>query len=176
MHLRTRRDSIILESMIRFSDGSVTLASHRNASVTVIRDPITMDQLRSLRRVVAELQKEHGTDRVSLAVVEPAAMAMPSDEVRAEATAIPRDLPTVLDATVLEGQGFRAAAVRAVMHGITLVTGRRSSRRTFATVEEAVESIVATGRVLLTRAQLLALVAEARSGTAPHMSSAHDQP
>jgi hypothetical protein len=162
--------------MIRFSDGSVTLASDRNASVTVIRDPITMDQLRSLRRVVAALQKEHGTDRVSLAVVEPAAMVTPSEEVRAEAAAIPRDLPTVLDATVLEGQGFRAAAVRAVMHGITLVTGRRSSRRTFATVEEAVESIVATGRVHLTRAQLLALVDEARRGTAPQVDPAHDQP
>ena len=150
--------------MICFSDRGVTLASSANMSVVVFRaPPITVPQLRAVRQEIARIHKQYGTDRASIAIVESAAMVSPDDAVRAEAAALARDLSSMLDATVLEGGGFRAAAVRAVMSGLSLLGGRSPTRRTFGNVDAALDAVVATGRVTLSRPELLALVAEARN-------------
>jgi hypothetical protein len=148
--------------MIRFSDAGATFANAANMSVFVFRAPMTVALLRALRQEVARLHQQYGGERASITIIESGAMVSPDDTVRTEAAALQRDFSSALDATVLEGSGFRAAAVRAVMSGLLLLSGRSSMRRTYASLDAALEAVLATGLVTLSRPELLALVAEAR--------------
>jgi hypothetical protein len=151
--------------MIQFTDGTVTFATAAGGvSVVVFRGPPQLAQLQALRKEISALHRQYGVERASIAIVETAAMVSPDDAVRAEAAALARDVSSRLDATVLEGGGFRAAAVRAVMNGLALLGGRSSSRRTYSSLDAALDDLLALDCVKLSRDEILALVAEARGG------------
>jgi hypothetical protein len=135
-----------------------------NLSVCLLSAPITLEQLHQLRRESEQLQQRFGSARVSITVIEAAAMVPPDDAVRAEGATMARDFPSAVHATVFEGGGFRTAAVRAIVNGFALFSKSPSKRHTFDSVDAMLGWIVKNGYApALSHGELLALVAHARA-------------
>jgi hypothetical protein len=120
-----------------FADEGVVLATNASVAVCIFRAPLTMARLQRIRRESETIQTRFGEQRVNLTVIEPSAVTVISEDLRKESAALMRDFPANNTATVLEGGGFRMAAARAILSGLTLLAGERSRRRIFETVEQA---------------------------------------
>lgn len=149
---------------IRFSEDGLAFATCANAGAAVIRQPLSVAKVRRLRQEIEQLHQQFGHERIMLTIVESTAVASPDHDLRAEFTAIARELPAAQNITVLEGSGFRMAAARAIMNAMALVSGQRSKQHTFVSVEPALDSIVEQGHARsITREDLAALVATVRA-------------
>jgi hypothetical protein len=120
-----------------YADEGIALALRGSITACVFRNPITMERLQRLRRESVTIQARLGVARVNLTIIEPTAVATMAEDVRKESAALMRDFPAATTATVLEGGGFRTAAARAILSGLTLLAGERSRRRIFDSVEDA---------------------------------------
>jgi hypothetical protein len=159
------RAAVATTTRIIFAEPGLTLAVSGNVSVSVVRAPLTLERVGRLRREgELLLQQQGGRGRVSITIVEPPAMVSPDEELRAACAALERDLPVEFAANVLEGGGFRTAAVRAIMSGFAFATGKATSRGTYGSVAAAIDGVVRSGRASEhDGATLTALVAEARA-------------
>jgi hypothetical protein len=138
-----------------------------NISVCVLRQPLDADRLQALRTVSARVHQRLGADRVNLSVIEPQAMLHVSDDVRAKSAALIREFPGALEVTILEGGGFRSAAIRAILSGMALLSVGRG-RRIFDTVPAAAQWLGANGHLRgLAEAELVALIEQARRTLEP---------
>jgi hypothetical protein len=108
-------------AVIHYSDGGIAVATAANAFICVFREPATLPRLVEVRRAIGTHTRKWGHDTVSLSVLEPSAAASVPKDVRDETGAITRDYPSIAAAIVIEGSGFRAAAVRSVLAAIYLV-------------------------------------------------------
>ncbi len=122
---------------ICFADEGVALATHGCVAACVFRAPLTLERLYRLRRESEPIQLRFGIERVNLTIVEPGAVSSLPEDVRKESAALMREFPASMTVTVLEGVGFRAAAARAILSGLTLLAGERQRRRMFESVDEA---------------------------------------
>jgi hypothetical protein len=149
-----------------FADDGVALATHGRVAACVFRAPLTLERLRRLRLESEPIQLRFGIERVNLTVVEPSAVGSLPDDVRKESAALMREFPATMTATVLEGAGFRIAAARAILSGLTLLAGERQRRRMFESVADAaawVEERNVAGTPEMTAGAVATLVQRARS-------------
>jgi hypothetical protein len=152
------------EPILCYADDGLAFVTRANVSACILTAPIRIAQLRELRRESERLQQRYGFARVSLTVLDAAAMVAPDDEVRAEGAAMARDFPSAVEATAFEGGGFRTAAVRAIINGFALFSKTRSKRCTFDSVDAMLSWIVKNGHApALSQGELLALIAQARA-------------
>ncbi len=155
------------KATVDYANDGVALVTQGNLAVCVLSVPITLEHLHELRRQSERLQARFGLARVTLNVVESAAMAAPDDAVRAESEALARDYPSSVLAIVFEGTGFRKAAVRAIMNSVALISNYPGKRRTFDTVESMVFWVTTNNYAGALRSRdLRALISQAR--TAAH--------
>ncbi|HZS41711.1 MAG TPA: hypothetical protein VFF06_33000 [Polyangia bacterium] len=105
-----------------FADTGCAIATRGNLFVNVMREAQTLERLREVRRHIERHVAAWGTNTISISVLEPGATAAAPKEVRDETAAITRDYGSIAAAIVIEGSGFRAAAVRAVVAAIYLVS------------------------------------------------------
>jgi hypothetical protein len=153
------------DSVLEYADPGLTLLTRGNVSVCLLREALTSAKLQELRNVSARVHQRLGAGRINLSVIEPRAMLQVPDEVRTQSAELIREFPGALEVTILEGGGFRAAAVRAILNGMALLSAGRG-RRVFDTVAAAAEWLGANGHLRgLTGPELVALIEQARATT-----------
>ncbi len=119
-------------------DKNHCMAVWESLFICIWRNETTMAGARISREGIRALAESRPKGIALLNVVEPNAPAPPS-EVRAALARIMVDFGHALkgSAVVHEGSGFRAAAVRGVVTGLTLLARPPFPHKVFATVEEA---------------------------------------
>src|SRR2546430_10079671 len=105
------------------NDGGFALATHGNAFISIWKEPSTLERLGVVRRSEQELTDRSPRGIVVLTVLLHSAYNVPP-EVREEASRVARHFAatTRAHAYVIEGGGFRAAAMRAVIAGIVALS------------------------------------------------------
>jgi len=109
-----------------------------NTSVLIWRGPVNAERFSIQRESIERVAREYPGEAAVLCIIEPASEP-PSQELREAASAMLTQLAPRLRcvAYVVEGTGFRAAAVRGVLCGIELIRRNPYTARYFATVEQA---------------------------------------
>jgi hypothetical protein len=103
------------------ADERQALAICGNVFVNVLRLVPTVQSIDELRRVSRQMQDKHGEQRfASLSVLEPMAVAGVADDVRKASQAYAHEFKPLGSAIVIEGGGFRGAALRTIIAGIYL--------------------------------------------------------
>jgi hypothetical protein len=103
------------------ADERQALAICGNVFVNVLRLVPTVQSIDELRRVSRQMQDKHGEERFgSLSVLEPMAVASVSEDVRKASQAYAHEFNPLGSAIVIEGKGFRGAALRTIVAGIYL--------------------------------------------------------
>ncbi len=164
MHVMTQLGP---ETKVLYADAGTAVAVCGNVFVNVMREAQTLARLRELRRHIERHVQRWGADTLSISVLEPGATAETPKDVRDETAAITRDYPSIAAAIVIEGSGFRAAAIRAVLATIYLVSRSPYPHRIVDSVFAGARWLVeqATRRELahVTAADIEAAVATARA-------------
>ena len=154
------------ELAIVFADDGIAIASYGATTITVLAEPSTLPRLARLRRHLEKHRDAHPDGTYSITVLGPDALVhvVPS-EIREESTAIARDFPSAGSTIVVEGTGFTAAAIRAFLTGLFLVSRTRS--QIHSTVAEAAEwlarRVAPTGGDPLEARDVAAAVEQARA-------------
>jgi hypothetical protein len=103
------------------ADERQALAICGNVFVNVLRLVPTTQSIGELRRVSIQMQEKHGKERFgTLSVLEPMAVAGVSDDVRKASQEYAHEFNPLGSAIVIEGGGFRGAALRTIVSGIYL--------------------------------------------------------
>jgi hypothetical protein len=122
---------------IHFEQGGVVIASWRNVGVIFWGSQATIEAVRAIGAMGAELLKAHG--QLSMVQVIPDNVPMPTDDARAallKLTSIAT--PNMASAVfVLSGDGFWASAMRSFLTNVHYGRQRPFAPRICATVEEA---------------------------------------
>jgi serine/threonine-protein kinase len=119
-----------------FADEQQALATCGMSSIHVLRHPLTLPGVANLTR---ELRRLYGNDTnryVALSVIEPLAAHPVSAEVRDASSRLAKDFPISGAAIVVEGSGFRTAAIRSLIAGAYLVQRPGYPHKVFDAVEE----------------------------------------
>ncbi len=122
---------------VMWTHGGAAMGLRHNLTIFVLRDPLTLEHVRRLRRATGPVFARFADKRATLIVVEPSAVADVAKEVREAAADQIRSFPTTVAATVIEGTGFRAVAGRAIVAGILLLSQSRSTTKVFDGVDDA---------------------------------------
>jgi hypothetical protein len=149
------------------------LATCGHAFVSVWAQPSTLDSLSALQQVEDALALDAPDGIVVLTVITGDAFSIGGPE-RVEAQRLARrfDKITRAEAYVIEGEGFRAAAMRAVLAGVQLLARISHPTRVFADVPSAVEWLGVQARPPIAPDELTATVRQARAAlTAPAPSA-----
>jgi len=125
-------------SRILHHDDDVCTAIWRDVFVIIWRRNTTIEGVKACDRTLTEARPDLPKGCGALTIVEPGA-PMPSAEAREALSLFLREAGDViqLSAVVYEGAGFRAAAVRSVVTGISLVAKQPFPHKVFATVAAA---------------------------------------
>lgn len=113
--------------------GDHVIASWLHFLFVVWRRETTVDAVLKMEASLDELARSVGHDVGAFIIAEEGARA-PSPAVRNPIAKVMKDAPVAFCAVVLEGTGFRAAALRAFATGIGLLARPRYPYRPFATV------------------------------------------
>ncbi len=147
------------------------LAVWEQVFIVIWRHDTTMDGVRALERQHTEHGQAHPGGGGLLTIIEQGA-PMPSSEVR---TALAKFMTAGArfirsSAVAFEGAGFRAAAVRGVVTGLTMLARQPYPHKVFATMPEAIQwlgtSLKQTAQLDLDSSALLAALATLREGWA----------
>lgn len=115
------------------------IVTFRNILVTIWKQETTLDGVSRIRETRNALADRFPSNVLLLTVVEEGAPMPPPAERDALADFLKGSARKVArSAVVNEGAGFRAAAIRSIVTGLTMLTKLPFSHETFATVDEAV--------------------------------------
>jgi hypothetical protein len=145
-------------------DPGFALAQCRHAFVSVWTQPSTIDSLSAVRQCEESLAREAPDGLVVLTVMTGTAFAIGTRE-REEAQRLAQrfDKTTQAAAYVIEGSGFRAAAMRAVLAGLQLLARTSHPVRVFSDVPTAVEWLGGRARPPIAPDDLADTVEQARA-------------
>jgi hypothetical protein len=120
--------------------GDFTSARLNDIVLQIWHKETTMAGVASLRAAIAKVASESAAGLRLLVVVE-AGAAMPPRNARASIAAFMTEFKSSIRATGLafEGEGFRAASVRAVVTGLNMLTQHPFPYAVFRTVDQALE-------------------------------------
>jgi hypothetical protein len=127
---------------VLWSDDGIGVATVGNVSISVLRQPATVARLRRLRGDLIEMNQRHPGKIASITILEETAIRSAPDEIRAESASLMRDSHVFAAAIVIEGKGFRVAATRALLAGLSLVSRPRYEQKIFERVELAAQWLV----------------------------------
>ena|SRR5258706_8711818 len=115
------------------------MASWHRFYIDIWRVNTTIEGVRVLKAGFAKFAAEHPGGVGLLTIVEPRAPLPPSDARDALAAYLAEAAASIkYSAVVFEGDGFRAAAVRGVVTGLTLLARPPYPHKVFANVQQAV--------------------------------------
>ncbi len=120
-----------------FVDRGCAFSSVGNLIACVLREEVTVERLRALRKDTERVVAIYGPARGGITVVEGQAVTDVSKEVRVESAALMRDFPSAVTVTVIEGRGFKAVAARAIVSAMALLARNRDANKLFDTVDAA---------------------------------------
>jgi hypothetical protein len=127
------------------SDRDVLIGAWREMYVAVFRCETTVDGVTTLSRLFDERAREFPEGLGFLTVVDQGA-ALPDTRARAKLAAFMGASKSIrVSAVVFEGSGFRNAAVRGVVTGLTLLARQPFPHRVFSSVEEASQWLCGQG-------------------------------
>jgi hypothetical protein len=161
-----------MESMgVTAHDGGFALATAGSVFINVWREPSTLAQLELLREHEAALVEHEAAGVIMvLTVLLPSAFTLGTRE-RKEVDALARQFApsTRAHAYVIEGSGFRTAAVRALVAGINLITRTGGLTKVFEDTVHAAEWLeaVAAPEQVVRANEVMRAVAEARATFGP---------
>ncbi len=137
-----------LAGIIHDSTPDHVFATWKRVAIAIIRVETTLDGVKKLRQLCDAMGRQHPGGMLLLSIVEPDA-PMPPPEVRSAMASFLAGLAgqVVASAVVYEGGGFRAAAVRGVVTGLSLVNKLPYPHKIFSTVNAAVNWFVATSPI-----------------------------
>ena len=124
--------------VLRAEDAVVRIGSFGPVHIVVYVDTPTLEALRVSHRYHRALMRERDEPTSLLSVI-PAGLPIPSSDVRKAGTDLLAEVQPHICcmATVVEGTGFWASAIRSVLTGIQLVVRSPKPNRAFARIEEA---------------------------------------
>jgi hypothetical protein len=123
---------------VRAATPNHIVGTWHDVSVAVWRKETTVEGIRASEQCFEEVCSRYPSGAYMLTVVEETA-SLPPPEVRRALTAVlHRSKRVVLSAVVYEGKGFRAAAVRGVVTGLTVLTRLPYPHTICASVSDAV--------------------------------------
>jgi hypothetical protein len=139
--------------------------------IQIWRTGTSLDAALKVRAAAHQLSASQTGSVATLVVVEPQA-AMPDSDARAQLAGMIDDQQgrMICAALVHEGQGFRAAAVRAVMTGLMALTRQPVPHQVRATVEQACAWFGTERRLNADHVLQLARVVEELRGRIPRSS------
>jgi hypothetical protein len=111
------------------------VASCGRVFINVFRLAATMEVVIEVRRHVERHWRVWPDRVVSITVIEPSAGSPPPADVRAQTSALTREYKSTA-AIVIEGNGFRAAAMRTVISGMYLFSRQTYPYKILGTVAE----------------------------------------
>jgi hypothetical protein len=151
------------------SDSGFALARCGNAFITFWREPATMARLQIVSAEEQRVVDSASSGIVVLTVVTDLAFRVGEVE-RKEASRLIRvfEKTTRAHAFVIEGSGFRTAAMRATLASIEFTARRSHPSRIFGTVESAAAWLGPFAMPLLRADELLDAVAEVRAAIGSH--------
>jgi hypothetical protein len=155
-------------------DGGFALATAGSVFINVWREPSTLAQLEVLREHEAALVEHERAAIMVLTVLLPSAFTLGTRE-RKEVDALAKQFApsTRAHAYVIEGSGFRTAAVRALVAGINLITRTGAATRVFDDVVHAAEWLEAEAAPsqVVRAAEVVRAVMEARATFGPAVAT-----
>lgn len=127
-------------AVIRAQDPHHCVATWRNVLVVIWRNETQLGAVRSLASHLAQFAEVPPKGCALLTIIE-AGAPMPSAEARSELARFMTDAASRLksSAVAFEGAGFRAAAVRGVVTGLTMLARQPYPHKIFSTVQEAAQ-------------------------------------
>ncbi len=156
----------LVPAEVVYRDGTLAAAVHESGLVQVVRRPITLESLRGLRRAVDAHARRHPDTMCSITVIEPAAAGLQDKATRDEMTAMTLAYKSLGAAIVIEGSGFRSAAIRTVMAGVFLMTTKKYPHKVFNSAMVGAEwlvEITRAGGARISATGMLAAVDAARA-------------
>jgi hypothetical protein len=153
---------------LRWADSGMAVSVSDRTLVTVLREPMTLPRLVQMGGASRDLAALYPHEIVSVFVLEPSAHGSVPADVRGEAGALMKSLPLLCAPIVVEGRGFGAAAIRALIAGLALVSRPRYRQKVFDTTDHAADwaaQLMAEGAAAreLVKRDMLALVEETRA-------------
>ena len=120
---KAQRAPAMSNARIIHHDDDLSTAVWRDVFVSIWHRNTTVEGVGVCERSVAEIRKDLPRGCSSISIIEPGA-PMPTAKAREALSAFLRNVGDVVNqsAVVYEGAGFRAAAVRSVVTGITLMS------------------------------------------------------
>jgi hypothetical protein len=145
------------------SDRGLALATAGDAFISVWREPSTLARLERLRQIEQALVDRCKGGIVVLTVMIDSSAATKAGEPEAASKLAKHFAPTTrAHAYVIEGSGFRAAALRAVIAGVNAISRPGHPTRVFDRATDAIEWLAPYGQAI-DAATLTAALAEART-------------
>jgi len=136
------------------------LATWHEIFILIWRHETTLDGLRALDHALRDHERTYPGGCGLLTIIEQGA-PMPSSDVRTAMARFMTEAARIIksSAVTFEGAGFRAAAVRGVVTGLTMLARQPYPHKVFATVDEAARwlsgSLKATAQVAIDSSALL---------------------
>lgn len=122
---------------IKVSSPDQSLATWQDAFILIWHHNTTVAGVMALERAVEEFAETRPNGIGLVTIVEESAPMPPGDAREALAKFLERASHCIkVSAVAFEGTGFRAAAVRSVVAGLTMVARQSYPHKVFATVEE----------------------------------------
>ena len=134
-----------MDAELHYADERHAIGSVGIVFVNVIRHPATVEMIRETRRHVQRHFRRWEGRSVAMSVLEPSAAQAVPKEVRQESAALAGEFKSLAAATVVEGTGFRAAAVRTALASMFLIARPSFPHKVFGDLSEGAGWVVATG-------------------------------
>jgi hypothetical protein len=152
-----------MDILIEVSTRDVVLACWDRVAMAFFKGTTTAQSLRRAGQMVADLRVSRQEQVYCFTVVEETA-SLPSLDVRMEIVSFLKGVNGAVDrsALVFEGEGFRAASVRAVVAGVSLFSRTDFPHRVFASVGAAARFISGSRSAAPTPHHLIRAVQQAR--------------
>jgi hypothetical protein len=124
--------------VVRAGDAAVRIGSFGPVHIVIYVDTPTLDGLRLSHRQHLSLMAERSEPTSLLSVIS-AGLPLPPSSVRKLGAQLLAEVQSRIScmATVVEGSGFWASAIRSVLTGIQLVVRSPKPNRAFATIDDA---------------------------------------
>jgi hypothetical protein len=156
----------VVDAELQYADERHAIASVGNVFVNVIRHPATIEMIRETRRHVLRHFRRWNHQSAAVSVLEPTAAQSVPKEVRQESAALAGEFKSLAAATVVEGTGFRAAAVRTALASMFLLARPAFPHKVFGDLLESADWLIATGSrtapISASSADIVRAVAETR--------------
>jgi hypothetical protein len=150
--------------VVRERSKGVWVATWSNVCISLVRDQLSIADVRMVRRVYETLAAEQPAGFVAI-IVAPQGVGMPADDARQAITDVMKGLEHRIAAMagILEASGFKAAALRTAMATMALLSRATYPRKIFASIDEAVPFVGAYVTPVPTHAQVRNAIAHVKA-------------